>query len=219
MKTSGICLADNGHISVAPTELVDESRFGNDGVFGAGAKAPTMAQLPSGLWVYGMTAADDTHIEIADSNSLDILDAITFELWMNPTSVSSLQRLMHKNGSYNIYIDSTNARVGTYNYGSASAFTADVSSISAGSWQHVTITKDSTNGVAFFVNGVAKGTNTTANAKTAYPVTVNSLYIGVDEDETTQVFGGQLALPHIYNYALNPAAVRARYNETVGWFR
>ena len=38
--------------AVAPADaLPDMSRYGNDGVFGGGAAAPTWTQLPSGLWV------------------------------------------------------------------------------------------------------------------------------------------------------------------------
>jgi len=218
MRTQGIALADNGHISVAPTELVDESRFGNDGVFGAGAKAPTMAQLPSGLWVYGMTTADDTHIEIVDSDSLDIIDAITLEIWINPTIINTFQRLIHKNGSFSLTIDNAGSQIIFINYDGPYTSTSNADVLTASVWKHVIITKTTAVGVTFFVNGIAEGTDGAAAAKADFPVTANALYIGIDEDETTFAFGGRMTLPHIYNYALNPAQIRSRFNETRGFF-
>jgi len=68
-----------------PLSLPDVSRYGNDGVFGAGAAAPTWEQLPSGLWVLSFDGGDDVVIT-ANANACSV-NPITFICWFRQSEV------------------------------------------------------------------------------------------------------------------------------------
>jgi len=136
---------------------------------------------------------DGDRVDCGNDSSLNITDTCSVEMILNADIINDeTHRLLHKNSSYTFMINEADSRLYTYNYGGPKHSRSDIDSISALTVLYVVFTKSSTNGTSFYVNGVQKGIDASAGAKGSYPVTVNDLLLGVDEDLSSFQYKGYM---------------------------
>jgi len=206
-RSSGLVLEDRSSLTAAPTELVDRSRFRNDGVF----TDITMIQLPSGLWVYPFNGTTS----FIDCGVVEKTGAYSLETWMNATSHDQYDRIIQRGNvdgeGFILWFPNATAEL-TFDDVDTDEVSTD-SAISYSTWYHVVGGWDGTTQF-LYLNGVAQSGVTAGGPGSA----TSDLSLGRREGAATNYYTGYLAIPHIYNYALNPAQVRVRFNETRGWF-
>ena len=191
--------------AAAPADsLPDMSRWGNDGVFGAGALEPTWVQLPSGLWVidYG----GDDNVNCGTNNILNFTaEDFSVGAWLYIPTGAGTDRHIISRGRANFD--------GWYLYWSGTPdirlFTAQVAAIqgtSSNTWAgnfdswHLTLTTRVGTTVTIYLDGaddtdtpgVHIDPTTSVRALTLASRTLTGLHMEC-----------RMALPRIFNYALN----------------
>jgi len=191
--------------------LHDWSRFGNDGAM----TNVTWAQLAStGLW-YPVYNGTTSIVNCGTNVSLAITDAITIEAWVYAVTLGEglAGRIVAKNdvADYAYLPISADNSIGIYF--NSTQYKSNAGIFVLGTWQYFVVTFDrflATNQIKHYKNGVAIGTNIRA---AAIPTSANALSIG-NRVATGRTFDGNLPLLRLYNYALSPAQIRARYHST-----
>ena len=197
------------------TLTVDGSGVGNDGtIHGA---TWTDGKVGNGLHFDGI----NDWVEVADDPSLDLLDQITVEAWVNLDDLTDGGII----GKYDNWAE--------YNYclwfeggilyfevGNANVFETKVSysGISSGTWYHIAGTYDKQN-VKLYVNG--SNVATTAENRTmgngGGPLCIGNVrYNGINThsyNETDEFFRGKIDEISIYGIALSQAEIQNRYND------
>lgn len=213
MKTEGIVFEGKRYWSpygsVAPAVgLPDVSRYGNDGVFGAGALAPTYTQLPCGLWVIDFVSASNQLITVTDDNSLKPLAAYSVQIWAYFDAATNNGGIIGKGdqgaagGGYALRQVGNIIYAYIYN-GAGNRVLKGWTGIVAQTWYHVGLVVDGSN-MFVFINGIQE--NTLACVGITQKAT--DLLIGRFNAET---LSGQLAPPTIYSYALSHDEINKIY--------
>lgn len=136
----------------------------------------------------------------------------TIEAWIYPTSFNASNTVLDnslwnigQNGGYTFYIDSTGkvalgGSTGVWN--SSTTWLTSTSSVVTNRWQHVAITRDSSNVIRCFINGVLDPTTTTyaasLNLSTAGGITTN-ISRTVADGGTYNYFAGYISNVHAAN--------------------
>ena len=164
------------------------------------------------------------YVIVGDSNSLDLINNFTISAWINTNTINDItHRIIHKNSAYTFYIDSASSRLGIYHYGTTVYAYSSDNSLSAGAYYHVVYVQSSVNGVAFYINGIAKGGNSAYTGNV--PTNVNPINIGLDEDLVSFPFNGLIDEVRVYNRVLSASEIRGLYggwnirNGLVGYWR
>ncbi len=76
-------------------KIHDVSRYHNNGIFGAGAAAPTWVMSPSGLWVLNYDGVGQ-YVSCGASASLNITGAMTILVFTNPTDKANYGAIVSK---------------------------------------------------------------------------------------------------------------------------
>ena len=197
-----------------PDTLEDESRYGNGGTFGAGAKAPTWTQLPSGLWVLAFTAADNTYIDCGGDASVDsITTDMTLMAWCYPTSIAIDQTIIStRNGKndvtvpYNLW--TTNALIDFRLANGATQYVGRFTGMTVNEWQFIVGTVSGTT-ITAYRNAVAGGT---VGTFVGTRQTGDKLTIGQADSTATRPWSGNLWGTRVLTYALSAAQIQSIFN-------
>jgi hypothetical protein len=124
------------------TVFTDQSGSGND----ITTQNPLLEAAPMGQAIRGGAGAE---YGMADSGSLDLVDAFTFEVWVNPDSLPTTGRMgfIDNDGQYSLMLIPTGLECGAGAIGHVSAV------LPAGSWTYVACTWDGSELTLYF-NGV-----------------------------------------------------------------
>ncbi|WP_340818861.1 LamG-like jellyroll fold domain-containing protein [Methanolobus sp. WCC4] len=167
--------------------------------------------------VVGTSAASfdgKSHVEVQDSDSLDLTDDFTFSVWLNKedAGVGGWAVVFSKGDT-----SSTSASNSPYALLHASGIHPGVrvagqivsSNINTNfnEWYFVTVTKEGS-GLKFYVNGELKDTKT---ASSSIPESDTDLLIGIDPPGATEYFRGSMDDLRIYNYALSQSEINDLY--------
>jgi len=209
-RSSGLLLEDRSSLTAAPTELVDRSRFRNDGAY---VNMNTAVQLPKGLYAHSFNGTTSK----INCGSDFIQVTATIEVWINPNtwgSGASSIRIIDNGQLILLSMDTLALQFTSDAYGS-DAVSAN-NAITLNQWQLISVTRTATGVVNIYVNGVLSGV---ADQASGTPIVgTTNIFIG-NNNGGTRGFGGYLALPHIYNYALNAGQIEKIYSSQRGFFR
>ena len=187
----------------------DSTSFQNDGMLTNGPTWTT-GQVGNALQFDG----DDDYVAVADSDSLDITDAITIEAWVNTNDLAAAGYIVSKNSKLNsmpyaVYIQSTENVYVVFD--ETDWNTGYVMPI--GQWKHIAVTWDGAT-VRLYVDG-----SETWSTSESGPLGTNNkrLVIGARNDtgqNTIFEFDGVIDELRIHNTALSADDVQTRYDET-----
>ena len=195
----------------------DSSGYGNNGtISGASCSSDTPHSIVgtgTGKYALSFDGAGD-YVSVLDSNSLDITDAITIEVWVYINSLGSTNWGFLSKGS-------NTTGWGMWYYSPSGVFPIDFAdnlgnrhyvdmpagSIPVGAWAHVVGVYDRTY-IRGYVNGVQKASRNVG----AYTIATNAnnLLIG---QRTGSFFNGLIDEVRIYNQALTQAEIQQHYVE------
>ena len=208
----------------AGSVVEDSSGNGNDGV------------IRGATWVKGKYGGAlsfdgvDDYVEVPDSPSLDITDAITIELWVNPTTLGDWDLMVHKINAYGIgysFVDYPGilGDRGKFEFHILKSLTDywtcgnSVSSPIPGNWYHVIGTFNGTQH-KIYVNGNLEGTVSYTGPfyTTDYPFIFGGYFyhiIPTHPQEYLQkyLFNGIIDEVRIYNRALSAEEVKDYYEQ------
>lgn len=189
-------------------KIHDRSSYGNIGTI-TGA---TWVRLPSGLWCLSFDGNDDS-VNCGNGSSFDITDAVTIEAWVKVLSYTDIRYIVAKGADkYSLYFTQTNGYLQFWiNLSGGSVHSDTPFTPGTDTWAQVVATynKDGgSNNTKIYINGVVavEETNTgTINTDT------NSLYVG-RRLGAAYPFHGSIALPRVYNRALNALQIQDHFN-------
>jgi len=185
------------------TTTADDSSNGNAG---------TLVNGPT--WTTGHTGGAilfdgvDDRVRVADSSSLDLTSAATFEAWVYPTSAPSGWRtILQKETDAYFFTASSDqashpAAGGTFN-GACCTSAYATSALAANTWTHVAATYDGSQ-LRFFLNGAQVASVLVTGS---YQVNSNPLWIGGNA-VYGEHFQGKLDDVRIYNRALSATEIQ-----------
>ncbi|WP_445475414.1 LamG-like jellyroll fold domain-containing protein [Methanococcoides methylutens] len=159
-----------------------------------------------------------SHIEVKDSDSLDLTEDFTFAGWLNKKdagvggwavvfSKGDTSSLFAVNSPYALYHDSNGIYSSVRVAGQTITSTAETN---FNEWYFVTVTKDGSE-LKFYINGELKDTKTSA---VSIPESDTNLLIGIDPPGTSEYFRGSMDDLRIYNVALSQSEINAIYQGT-----
>ena len=156
-STVGLWLFDEG----IENAVSDSSANNNNGtIYGATWSSDTPFSY-TGNHALSFDGIDD-YIKIADSNSLDLTSAFTFEAWIKLTS-TGYRYIGDKNHVYGLKIqDNTSRPLGFVEAGGTIYEVTSSEQIALNTWVHLATTYDGS-ALKIYVNGELKGTNNDPN--------------------------------------------------------
>ena len=184
----------------------DSSPYGNDGtIYGATRVRGIIGKALS------FDGVDD-YVEVPDSESLDITDEITIEVWVKPaidltSDLTTSSWFVYKYQTYYLYYHQ-NGFLSFYTAGTSPSETTFPTTFNANTWYHIVGTFDSNTGTKkLFINGenVKTETGITGTISTTdYNVYISGAY-------HNRPFNGTIDEVRIYNRALSPGEIRIHY--------
>lgn len=155
------------------------------------------------------------YLTVPDNNSLDFdaNSSFTFELWIKPDSVTTLQSLLDKG---TLAGDDTNYRVSITPDGKIQVWSPesgakifDDTNLTAGEWAHIALSYDATNDtLTMYQNGEFAG----ELAATEFG-TVNTGPLLIGRDNQGRFFDGQMDEVRIWNEARSADDIRLNYDQ------
>jgi len=228
MKAKGLVLEGQRFRSpdevAPPLYLPDVSRFGNDGVFGAGAAAPTWTRLPSGLWVLTFDGAN-TYIDATGANtpSLDIISSdYTILGWINWLSSGVSQHILGRyvldNNGWEIYLTEWGGDFSLTNRHHHSGTIVDTHPRTAynstewtqGIWHFMAITR-SGNLANHYRNGVDLATTFSTGGLVDPEACTQDLTIGIRYTKNAEWYFGMQGLLRVCKYAMSQDQINQHF--------
>ena len=156
-------------------------------------------------------------ITLPDSSSISQENNFSLSFWIKPNGFVTYGTVFTFFSDYRNYVEISTGGIIRCNI-TGTTISAPSGSITNSVWQHVAITKSSTNGLVIYVNGsaVERNTSYTGNASdfrsSSYPNTIGAYKL---TGSASDFFPGSMDQLRIFNTVLPQAAVTALYNETV----
>ena len=158
------------------------------------------------------------YVEVPDSTSLNVTDAITLEAWIHPTAYNDFDRIIAKPWEtntepwkvYALHFDNANTAhvIMSIAVGTTCYWIPSNVAIPLNQWTHVAGTYDGES-LKVYVNGVVNGTNTDPPGNIA--TNSMNLYIGYNKVYSPQSFSGTIDEARIYNRALTLDEIKCHY--------
>ena len=155
----------------------------------------------------------DDYVEVKDSDSLDITNAITIMAWVKLDSLDKEQQIVRKSRddtgeAYEIFINDTN-RVffGIRDSSGTEEYVYPTDTLTTGTWYHIVGTYDKQN-LKLYLNGNEIGSEPST---ITIDVSSRNLIIGCG-DKGTRYFHGTIDEVRIYNRALSEGEISDLYN-------
>src|SRR3989344_736955 len=195
---------DGADMYESGTVAADKSGNGNNGTLTNGPQT-TLGKIGQGL---NFDGSNDTVPLTSDPIGTGTVTACT---WFNTNTLSSWQFIIAKNGGFSFGPYSNGNRIIlTSDAGGTALFSAN-DSITAKTWYHTCVIRQSSGTGSIYINGVQSGTSgTTGTPASGF----YSLSIG-DQDPTAgvaQPFNGDIDEVRIYSRALSAAEIKRLYN-------
>jgi len=194
-------------LSDSAAEVKDTTSNGNDGDAKNGA-SPAIGKLGQG---FGFDGEDD-YIAVADSNSLDIKDAITVSAWVKYSSLNKWDRILGKRGSTRSYSLGRDNNTNEYSFalklesGDRKGITSNTK-ITTNQWRHIVgVWNGST--MKLYVDGTKESVRSFAGTLIS---NASNLNIGRNGDDGGYELDGDIDNVRIYDRALSGDEVEKLY--------
>ncbi|MBM4053650.1 MAG: hypothetical protein FJ264_03030 [Planctomycetes bacterium] len=182
------------------TIAVDSSGNGNDGSINGEAVWTTGAnEIGGGLQFDGV----NDYVDIGD---IDLTDAFTIAAWIKINNLGKLAIVGKTYQSYQFFVSSTGNLMFQRNSATPINYPAG---LVPGTWYHVAVTFDTTNGMSLYLNGSlvsANGDTTITN------VNDTAAKIGATNFTPKNFFSGVIDKVRIYNAAITSQEIQDLYN-------
>lgn len=195
----------------------DLSLYGNHGTQSTKAYAPkwTSGKFGKGLKLDG----SDDFLNCGYDASLNITNAITFEVWVNPDGFASYNYIFAKrtgsDAQWSLFLGWSQLKIGWYDGAWKMRATA-AGTISATGWQHVVFTWDGATSM-IYIDGISK--THTGDSISFLPYPSSPLKIGQNGVGTAgRYFNGRMDYFRIYNRALSPSEIKYSYRHPFAMF-
>lgn len=150
-------------------------------------------------------------LQLKNYTQFNLTTAVTMECWIYPTSYYFCG-IISKEGNYTMYMR-PNGVISMYDWANTLTFIDSTIIPPLNSWSHIAITISSgtTNGTAFYLNGVQQSTTTytLGTIGLTYPFLIGSSRIDSER------FNGYISNARIWNYARSSAEISANYNKLI----
>jgi len=154
----------------------------------------------------------DDYVEVPDSESLDITDAITIEAWIKTNTSGVVQVVLNKNFAYQLRV-AENLRITGYVYTDSWHYINSYSSIEPNVWYHIVLTYDkslASGNLKLYINR-EEAANPVDETGTISSNAYN-LLIGARLAIPIDLFSGIIDEVRIYNRALSEEEISDLYN-------
>ena len=202
----------------------DSSPFGNTGTV-SGAEWDNGLRTSSGF-SYGLSFDNYDYVNVPDSSSLDITDAVTVEAWIKPARLDVWQSPLEKGAdndwAYGFYIEPAGGNIGFEIGKEGSTVTwagavAPVNSyLAVGKWSHIVGTADTaTHKVCLYIDGVKVPNEGYISGQ----INTNSIPFQIGKRSDGGYFEGIIDEVRIYDRALSSSEISSYYsaNKPVHW--
>ena len=154
----------------------------------------------------------DDYIEVADSPSLDITDAITLEAWIRPQEHTYIGWVISKGKAYHLGLDTdsyvNHVRFELQTSETSSIYTRSDGTVNLNEWNHIAVTVDSA-ALIFYINGIR---DREILGRSVYGVSDYNLGIGASVYYGVGAFfNGIIDEVAIYNRSLLPEEIQQHY--------
>jgi glucose/arabinose dehydrogenase/PKD repeat protein len=208
---SGLVLA-YGFEETSGTVVNDSSTAKNNGTAVGGPLSTTAGRFGRALSFDGV----NDKVEVPDSASLELVNALTVEAWVQPKSSRLHAPIVAKETSnYYTYKLEAGGEVKGIPEGFISDApwswedAEDTKALTNGSWTHLAMTYDGTN-MRLYVNGVLVSTRIAAKP------TIDGLKLMIGSYKTSNFYEGLIDEVRIYNRALSASEIGTDMNTAVG---
>ena len=187
--------------------VTDSSGKGNTGTISNATR--TLGKYGNALSFNGTNAL----VNVVDSTSLHLTNAMTLEAWVNPTTASPVWRDVIYKGDDSYYLEGTSMNGGSPAGGTVGSANPvyGTSPLPINTWSHLALTYDGT-ALRLYVNGTLAGSLSYTGGLTT---SANPLQIGGDSIYG-QFFSGLIDEVRVYNIALTPAQIQSDMNSPIG---
>jgi len=222
VSSQGLVLAMNfNNGSITGSTVLDSSGENNHGTNNGATHNATdgFDNLLSGA--FDFDGVDD-YIEILDSGSLDITDAITIVAWINADTFGSFERIVDKKvNEWTFVLTDTSPFTGLeFWINGVVRATTSTGELTADTWHFVVATYDKdlggTEEVKIYIDGVSKATG---DFSTAIGTNADSVDIGRETTgEAGKYFDGTIDEVSVWNRALSSDEVKRLYLQRVEFY-
>ena len=149
------------------------------------------------------------YIDCGNDSSLSISGDLTISAWIFVTTGSNFQVIVAKRGtSTNYQFFTDNSAIPKLRFYDGAGTVSSIGTLSLNTWHHAVVTVNSgvTNGLTFYIDGVASGTGTATIVSNSNNLTIGSLASG------NLFFNGKISNVSIWNTNLSSSQVTEIYN-------
>lgn len=173
----------------------------------------------SGIINTGRTFNGSTqYFDVASNASLDVgTSDFSIQVWMNLTSFTGDPYIISKQASgapyngYGMFAQDISFKIGFETSDGTYQFDSSTTTVSAGVWTHIIITRSGAN-LAFYLNGAAAGTSSSARSG-SLDTTAN---FNIGSFAGSQTFNGNLDEIALWKRQLSSGEVTSLYNSGAG---
>jgi fibronectin type 3 domain-containing protein len=193
------------------TTAADQSGSGNPGTVSNATWAGTAAgKFGNALSFNGSSSV----VNIADSNSLDLTNAMTLEAWVRPSTLANWNTIIFKERpgyyAYALYANTGSNRPSGNIWNGGDRDVRGTAQVAVNTWTHLAATYDGSV-LAIYINGVQSATLLTSGA---IVTSTGALRIG-DNTIWDEHFSGLIDEVRVYNRALSLAEIQSDMNRPV----
>ena len=199
------------------TTAFDKSGLGND---------LTLTNTPR--WVQGkfnsaiLFSGSNQHLLRSDDSDFDIgaSGSATWETWFKHSTASAQEIILSKFNTfgYKLIMESDGDLTCGLDFGLGSwvpndTATSTLATYDDSNWHHVACVKDASNSLNLYIDGTLVASDS-AISNTTTLENIDPLYIGIDDDGTSNDFTGTLDNVQIYNYARSASQIIEDMNQS-----
>jgi concanavalin A-like lectin/glucanase superfamily protein len=159
--------------------------------------------------------------QYVDVGSVDLPSTFTIDAWINPSSTSGIQQIVSNldfntgGHGYSLYLFGAALEAKVFNGSGDTDYVAGAA-ITAGTWQHVTLTYDGNTGsgqkLKFYVNGVLRSANPFGDSGGSPGHSNNSAKIGTVGDLSGNYFNGLIDELELFGRVLTAGEIQSLYD-------